>query len=269
MKNLTIINQNGTFTVDSREVAEMVGRSHNELMKSIRQYCDYLGQGNFAQSDFFIPSTYLNSQNKEQPCYLITKKGCDMVANKMTGEKGVLFTATYVTKFEEMEQTLKVPALKPISQAELTAMIAQNQVEIERTANTALEVANKASRQIANALDIFTAPVDKDWRQAMNNKMRSICQQYGLSYLVFYGDLYKELEDLARVDLQARLVRLRERLRGQGATKTACKAITKLEVIERDVKLKPIFEGIVRKYQAKYASMSCATPVPYSGYSEN
>jgi len=35
----------------------------------------------------------------------------------MTGEKGVLFTATYVTKFEEMEQTLKVPVLKPMTQA--------------------------------------------------------------------------------------------------------------------------------------------------------
>ena len=31
---------------------------------------------------------------------------CDMVANKMTGEKGVLFTAAYVTKFEEMEKEI-------------------------------------------------------------------------------------------------------------------------------------------------------------------
>lgn len=27
-----------------------------------------------------------------------------MVANKLTGEKGILFTAEYVTRFEEMEQ---------------------------------------------------------------------------------------------------------------------------------------------------------------------
>ena len=74
MTNLTVINQNGQLLVDSRDVAEMVDRSHNELMKSIRQYCDYLGQGNFAQSDFFIPSMYVNSQNKEQPDYLITRK---------------------------------------------------------------------------------------------------------------------------------------------------------------------------------------------------
>ena len=144
-------------------------------------------------------------------------------------------------------------SFKQMSQAELTAMIAQNQVEIERKANTAIEVANKASKQITNALDIFATPIDKDWRQAMNAKMRGICQEHELSYLTFYHDRYEELENLARVNLQARITRLRARLQGQGATKTACKAITKLEVIERDPKLKPIFEGIVRKYQAKYA----------------
>ncbi|WP_238473810.1 ORF6C domain-containing protein [Paenisporosarcina cavernae] len=32
-----------------------------------------------------------------------------MVANKMTGEKGVLFTAAYVTRFEEMEKQIHQP----------------------------------------------------------------------------------------------------------------------------------------------------------------
>jgi hypothetical protein len=29
--------------------------------------------------------------------------GCEMVANKLTGERGILFTAAYVTRFNEME----------------------------------------------------------------------------------------------------------------------------------------------------------------------
>jgi len=40
-------------------------------------------------ASFFIESSYLNENNQTYPCYLLTKKGCDMVANKMTGEKGV------------------------------------------------------------------------------------------------------------------------------------------------------------------------------------
>lgn len=32
-----------------------------------------------------------------------------MVANKLTGEKGVIFTAKYVNRFAEMEQKIKLP----------------------------------------------------------------------------------------------------------------------------------------------------------------
>jgi Rha family phage regulatory protein len=105
-KDLTIINRNGQLLVDSREVAEMIDRPHYDLMKSIRQYCEYLTQGDFPFSDFFIESTYQDSTGRILPCYLLTRKGCDMVANKMTGEKGVLFSATYVSRFEEMEKYL-------------------------------------------------------------------------------------------------------------------------------------------------------------------
>lgn len=105
--NLTVIRQNGQYAIDSREVAEMIDRPHNDLMKSIRSYAEYLTQGVFPLSDFFIPSTYQDSTGRTLPCYLLTRKGCDMVANKMTGEKGVLFTAAYVTKFVEMEKQAK------------------------------------------------------------------------------------------------------------------------------------------------------------------
>lgn len=57
-------------------------------------------------ADFFIPSTYTDDQGKERPCFLCTRSGCDMIANKMTGEKGTLFTAAYVKRFREMEREL-------------------------------------------------------------------------------------------------------------------------------------------------------------------
>ena len=53
--------------------------------------------------NYYIKSTYKTSQNKEMAYYECTKMGCDMLANKMTGEKGILFTAKYVKKFEEMK----------------------------------------------------------------------------------------------------------------------------------------------------------------------
>ncbi|HBH3396307.1 TPA: Rha family transcriptional regulator, partial [Clostridioides difficile] len=108
MNDLTIIKQNNQFLVESREVAELIEKKHDNLLRDIRGYKKILeDSSNLRSQDFFIESTYINTQNKIQPCYLLTKKGCDMVANKMTGEKGIIFTAIYVTKFEEMEQELK------------------------------------------------------------------------------------------------------------------------------------------------------------------
>ena len=249
MKSLTVINQNGQLLVDSREVAAMIGKDHDQLLRSIKGYAEILSSSPSAKlqtAQFFIESVYTDKQNQERPCYLLTKKGCDMVANKMTGEKGILFTATYVTKFEEMEQTLKAPALKPMTQAEIIAASAQQLVEIERKVLT-------LDSKVTNALDVFTTPAKDDWRQEMNDKVNQMCLEQGLSYQGFRHEIYTELENTARVDLSIRQLRLRNRMKKEGATTKEREAISKLDIVERDPKLRPIFEGIVRKYQAKYA----------------
>lgn len=111
MNELKAYDFHGKKVIDSRDVAVMVEREHNALLKTIRSYCDYLAEGEIAHGDFFIESTYQDNNNQPRPNFLITKKGCDMIANKMTGKKGVLFTAAYVNAFEEMRQALTaVPA---------------------------------------------------------------------------------------------------------------------------------------------------------------
>ena len=104
-----LINTSAIETIDSREVAEMVDMEHKNLLSKIKKYVEILDGSKLSSPQFFVPSTYVNNQNKEQPCYLLTKKGCEMVANKLTGEKGVIFTAKYVNRFAEMEQKIKLP----------------------------------------------------------------------------------------------------------------------------------------------------------------
>ena len=55
--------------------------------------------------------------------YQVTKKGCEFLAHKTTGEKGDLFTIRYMNKFEEMEKVLQqnIPSYMiedPIARAE-------------------------------------------------------------------------------------------------------------------------------------------------------
>lgn len=94
-------------TISSMEVAEMVGKAHNDLMKDIRRYCEQLSLGKIPQSDFFTESTYVNGRGKEYPCYNVTKKGCEFIAHKLTGLKGTEFTAKYINRFHDMEDTIR------------------------------------------------------------------------------------------------------------------------------------------------------------------
>ncbi|MGG1659480.1 Rha family transcriptional regulator [Brevibacillus sp. NRS-1366] len=125
IKELTVIQVNGQLFVDSREVADMTNVRHSDLLEKIDVYVTHLTNGKFRSSDFFIESSYMDTKGETRRCYLLTRKGCDMVANKMTGEKGVLFTASYVTKFEEMERALN----KPMSQLEIMQMAINQLVE--------------------------------------------------------------------------------------------------------------------------------------------
>lgn len=107
MNNLTVFEQNGQLLTDSREVAMMVGKDHSKLLRDIKGYASHLIEANFGLNEYFIESEYKDSIGRTLPCYLCTKKGCDMIANKMTGKKGVIFTATYIEAFEKMKDFIE------------------------------------------------------------------------------------------------------------------------------------------------------------------
>lgn len=282
MNELSIIHKNGVDVIDSREVAEAIGKNHKELLRDIRNFVEILEKAterksalsenpsdpnesnfglvkkstksNFGLSDFFIPSTYTDSTGRTLPCYLLTKKGCDMVANKMTGEKGVLFTAAYVTAFEKMRETAYKP--KPMSANDLFELQVKINREYEIKLNALEERAENTDRKISTITDVFAAPPtdEERWRDEMNRKVRAMCEEYGLNYHTTIGEMYAELERRAHVNLATRQKNLRERMRLGGAKYAQREAVSKLVVISQDAKLRYIYEAIVREKAAQLAA---------------
>ncbi|MCM4098642.1 phage antirepressor KilAC domain-containing protein [Clostridioides difficile] len=179
MNNLQVIIKNGKFLVESRDVAELIEKKHDNLLRDIRGYKNIIeDSSNLKSQDFFIESTYVNAQNKTQPCYLLTKKGCDMVANKMTGEKGIVFTATYVTKFEEMEQVLKneqQPKLPTTYKEALQHLI--EQVEV----NEKLQLEGKMKDQVIKELKPKADYTDMILKNKGLVTITQIAKDYGMS----------------------------------------------------------------------------------------
>lgn len=94
-------------TLDSRAVAEMVEKKHYNLIRDIKGYVDELTELKIEFSDFFRESIYKDSTGRTLPRYLVTKKGCEFIAHKLTGIKGTEFTARYINRFHDMEETIR------------------------------------------------------------------------------------------------------------------------------------------------------------------
>lgn len=127
----------GQKYLDSREVAEMVGKEHNKLLRDIRVYITQLDASKVGRTDFFTESRYTDKSNRQKPCYLVTKKGCEFIAHKLIGVKGTEFTAKYINRFHEMEDTIKTQLpqgndLIALAVIEAQKMIAERDKQIER-----------------------------------------------------------------------------------------------------------------------------------------
>lgn len=152
MKGEERMNDLERTTITSMEAAEWCGKKHNELLKDIRRYIGQLGEGKIPHTIFFQETTYITDQNKTLPCFLVTKKGCEFIAHKMTGQKGTEFTAQYINRFHEMESHRPCP---------LDHQIASSVAELVRVTDRVMTKQGSAPHKIAMAF-------------------KMICEQFGI-----------------------------------------------------------------------------------------
>ncbi|MDE0581517.1 Rha family transcriptional regulator [Planococcus sp. A6] len=191
MNNLKVVSKDGQLVTDSRDVAAMTGKEHKELMRSIRQYSSILTGAKLRSLDFFVPHYYEDAKKEQRPCFLLTKKGCDMVANKMTGERGVLFTAEYVTRFEKMEKSMQQPKL--LSESE----------QLRASLKLTLEAHDQiglVKQEIAEVRDIAENQVTLDYGEQRRLQKAVAIKVYELETdpidkRKLFSELYREIKD--------------------------------------------------------------------------
>jgi Rha family phage regulatory protein len=190
-----LVEREKTLTLDSREVAEMVDKNHADLLRDIRKYEDYLGKSNFALAEFFIQSNYIDAQGKERICYQITKKGCEFIAHKLTGQKGAIFTATYINKFHEMEKALKEQPPK-IDSKFLYLLAEQLEEKEKKIAEQKREIEHKTEviKGVTDDIDIYTK----------RNVLNKVVRYKGANFAERWNELYDRFREVYSIDLKAR-----------------------------------------------------------------
>lgn len=211
MDQIKVVSLDGQLVTDSREVALMTGKEHKELLRTVRGFIGILTSAKLRSSDFFIPHNYEDAKREFRPCFLLTRKGCDMVANKMTGDRGVLFTAHYVTQFEQMEKTLQQPrALNEREQLEASMKLSLlTSEDVKELKGEVVEIRSMVENQItldhgeqrrlqkAVAIKVYELELDKTKQGKLFSELhREIKDRFGVAS---YKDVKrKELQSAIR-----------------------------------------------------------------------
>lgn len=263
MNELQLINKNGVFYVDSRQVSEWISKDHAMLMRDIRKYVNVLTNANLQALDFFVKVTYTDNKGEVRPCYLLTKKGCHMVANKMTGDKGILFTAEYVTRFDEMENRLKGDSMRQLDimakQIAIMQQYGQQLTEHSGQINTLNNAVNEVKNTIKGIKELEELN-STNWRLKFRLVINRIAANYPALddtnvYSAVRCEFYCRLEAEARCNLGRRLTNRKMRAKAAGASKSDLDKMNRMMIIDEDVRLINCAIAVLKKMAIEYGAI--------------
>lgn len=131
-----IENLDGALYVSSRDVAEGLGKRHDNIMRDLDKIVE---SDSSNLSSEIIASTYTNSRGKEYREYLLTKDGFTLYMFNVQGYNE--FKIAYINKFNEMEKALQEvkPELSEKDQLRLK-LFSNDPVEVAAAHKTLVEL---------------------------------------------------------------------------------------------------------------------------------
>jgi len=196
-----------------------------------------------------------DSRGHTQETYIVNEPGLYNVilrSNKPEAKDFKRWVTHEVLPSIRQHGSYSVPAMSP---AQLIAAQAQLLVDMEKRMDEVQGQTRALEAKVDTAMKAFSRPAEDHWKSDMDKAVKELCAQMGWSLPKFRGKLYAELEQTVGCNLDARLRKLRERKRRTGMRYRDSMELGKLDAIAADKKLRAIFEGIVRSYQARMVSV--------------
>lgn len=254
--DISIKEYNGQRVVTFKDIDMAHQRAEGTARKRFNDNKRHLIEG----EDYFVRKT---DEAKEEygiiapnGLVLLTESGYLMLVKSFTDDLAWSVQRKLVSsyfKVKELASEELSPQLKML-QGLLNQMVQKELADKERDRQIALaqETASKAVETTERMKEEIISPFE-NWRDDINKKVRQISITSGIPYQGLFTSMYLDLERIGRCDLSTRQRNKRERMERSGCTKDDIKKeTTKLAVIEDNVRLKQIFEDIVRKYGMKY-----------------
>lgn len=148
-----------------------------------------------------------------------------------------------------------LPAIRKTGRYETRPMTMAEQLAAQANLLVAMEQRqDRLEARIDTALTALARPAADTWTEDMKAAIAEYCRLTGLTDAVGRGRLYAALDREAKCSTNARLSRLRNRKKNAGEKRRDYMALTKLDAIAVDGKLRTAFEGIVARETARAAA---------------
>ena len=225
------------------EVAMMIDKEHNKLMRDIRRYINQLNEAKIGHVDFFEESTYVDLKGENRPCFNVTRKGCEFIANKLTGQKGTEFTARYVNRFHELEEgNITTTLLSSLNTL----------VENINTINARLLKLEETKEQTLQIETTYKKPYIP-WFAKMHPKYKLLEEYFDITRGQLYKNILWELENLYDIDTQ--------QIQADYCYENNLTSCYPLEPYEFSQKYRNMIESIVNDNLIKYSIASETDPI--------
>lgn len=174
------VNKEEVTVVTSLDVAETFGKRHGDVLRDIEnlEVSEEFNQRNFALID------YLDSRNRKQPMYLITRDGFTILAMGYNGEKAMKFKEGYIKQFNAMEKAL----IGKIKERE-------KGIAVRQALTKALQQSNENERMHGHAYSTYT---DIIYKVVFGCRAKELREQYGITKKDNLRDYFSQ-EELAKV----------------------------------------------------------------------
>lgn len=217
MNEINLISENGIILASSREVEEKFNKRHDSVVSKIENLIKDLGTSPQNYGHLFIKSTYLDSYNREQPEYLMTRDGFSLLVMGFTGKKALQWKLKYIDAFNKMEQSLKEVSVEsymiedPIKRAEAWIREQKEKEEIKLK----LVHTSKVLNEVVNNNITFEA-FNKELSRILSITARHINTEIGY----VYGSFYSFINNKLGINLTSRQTRKKNKLNEEYFAKT-------------------------------------------------
>lgn len=243
MTDLVIMKDRQAVT-SSLNVAENFEKRHDNTLRDI----DQLKKDVLNFEEMFFEANEPDSYGRDRRVVYMNRDGFTILAMGFTGKKALQFKLKYIEAFNQMEEHIK---------QQLDTSNLSPELQFMNSVVKSLAKQEQETKRIESKVDNITEIValnTTDWRKdsrALINKMAKTQGGYG-AYQEIQADIYQELDHRAESDINRRLTNLRNRMAGEGASKSKQNKTNKLDVIGNDKRLLEIYLAIVKEFAVKY-----------------